>query len=159
MSEVLLNDETIEHFRETYRDLFGAVSKGDPLYEAISRGQAYPGMEHWLPLFYNGVETLFDYCPQVLATIDHEAENAIAERQESILDYYQARLEAIRHSSAKTSFAGGDIYHPVPPDRAFLMEASWKALASRNAHALFSPFSSSPLPLWERAGRGAGDSR
>ncbi len=62
MSEVLLNDATIEHFREAYRDLFGAVHKDDPLYESVSQASGYSGMEHWLPLFYERVETLFDYC-------------------------------------------------------------------------------------------------
>ena len=35
----------------------------DLLYEAVSEGRRYPGMEHWLPLFHDRLETLFDYLP------------------------------------------------------------------------------------------------
>ena len=144
MSEVLLNDKTIEHFREEYRALFGAVHKDDPLYESISSGQNYTGMEHWLPLFYERMESLFDYCPDALVTLDNEAETAIEERFESILDYYEARKNALKTSSAKNSFASGAVYNPVPPEQAFIMAQPWEsALAARNC-ALFSPFTEMP---------------
>jgi len=147
MSEVLLSEQTIQRFREAYRDLFGVVSKDDPLYEAISQGQNYIGMEHWLPLFYERTDTLFDYCPDALWTMDHEAENAVAERHESILDYYEARKVAQTTSSAKNSFAAGPVYHPVPPDQAFLMEAGWKLKLSQYSHANFSIFTeTAPSP-------------
>ena len=41
--------------------MFGPATGEDPLYEAVSAGQRYPGMEHWLPLFHEQLETLFDY--------------------------------------------------------------------------------------------------
>ncbi|MDE3017047.1 MAG: transcription-repair coupling factor, partial [Pseudomonadota bacterium] len=50
-SEIRLTAETIEHFRNSYRERFGAVGRDDPFYEAVSQGQYYIGMEHWLPLF------------------------------------------------------------------------------------------------------------
>ena len=37
--------------------------RDDPLYEAVSEGRRHPGMEHWLPLFHDRLDTLFDYCP------------------------------------------------------------------------------------------------
>ncbi len=43
--------------------LFGAATRDDTLYEAISEGRRHPGLEHWLPLFHDGLDTLFDYCP------------------------------------------------------------------------------------------------
>ena len=33
----------------------------DPIYQAISEGRRYPGMEHWVPLFHESMETLVDY--------------------------------------------------------------------------------------------------
>ena len=39
--------------------------RDDPLYEAVSEGRRHPGMEHWLPLFHDRLETLFDYLPGV----------------------------------------------------------------------------------------------
>jgi len=154
MSEVLLSSEAIEHFREQYRDLFGAVSKDDPLYEAISSGASYPGMEHWLPLFYDETETLFDYCKDALVALDHDVETAIAERQETILDYYEARVAALQTSSKKNSFASGTIYNPVPVEQAFLTKAALNAELEARNHAVFSPFSYSS-PIRGEAGRGA----
>ncbi len=140
VNEVLLTDETVQNFRENYRDLFGAVSKDDPLYEAISAKRNYVGMEHWLPLFYDKMETLLDYCPDALVTMDHETQASIEERQESILDYYEARVTALKNKSTKNSFSAGSIYHPVPPDRAFLTLATWKSAFAPMQAAIFSPF-------------------
>lgn len=63
MSEVTLNDETISRFRKNYLSLFGAAKREDALYQAISDGRRYSGMEHWLPLFYEELETVLDYLP------------------------------------------------------------------------------------------------
>ena len=63
MSEVTLTPETISRFRRAYIELFGAPSPGDALYAAVSEGRRFAGMEHWLPLFYDRLETLFDYLP------------------------------------------------------------------------------------------------
>ena len=156
MSEVLLSTAAVEHFREHYRDLFGAVHKDDPLYEAISLGTGYAGMEHWLPLFYEKMETLFDYCGNALVTSEYDTQSAIDERQESILDYYEARVTALQTSSKKNSFASGTIYNPVPPEHAFLTKSAWDAALETHSHATFSPFSSSPYPL-RGEGRGGGE--
>lgn len=144
-SEVLLNEGNIARFRSGYRDLFGAVSKEDPLYEAISQNTGYSGMEHFLPLFYDSTDSLLDYCDDPLITIDSEAQAAIAERQESILDYYEARKTATSTASRKNSFAGGTIYHPVLPDSFFIMKNSWENILATSNNLTFSPFSAMPV--------------
>ena len=49
---LVLNDDSIGRFRTGYRELVaGGALTDDPLYEAVSAGQHFPGMEHWLPLF------------------------------------------------------------------------------------------------------------
>ncbi|MFI5002572.1 MAG: transcription-repair coupling factor, partial [Reyranellales bacterium] len=58
VSEVLLTPASIERFRSGYRELFGTVAGEDILYEAVSAGQRHVGMEHWLPLFHERLETL-----------------------------------------------------------------------------------------------------
>ncbi len=140
VSEVLLNDETSECFREKYRDLFGAVTKDDPLYEAISHKQNYVGMEHWLPLFYKETSTLFDYCEDALISIDSEATTALEERHETIWDYYEARKATQNAKSNKNSFGAGATYNPVPPDISFLMEAGWEHKTSSRERVVLSPF-------------------
>src|SRR3546814_15140908 len=68
VSEVLLDEESIRRFRNRYREMFGAADGNDPLYESISSGRRYIGMEHWLPLFHERVETVFDYLPDDVVT-------------------------------------------------------------------------------------------
>ncbi|MDE2336938.1 MAG: transcription-repair coupling factor, partial [Alphaproteobacteria bacterium] len=76
VSEVLLTPAAIENFRTKYRELFGAVRKEDALYESVSEGRKYAGLEHWLPLYYDHLETLFDYVPEATVTLDNQAEQA-----------------------------------------------------------------------------------
>ena len=53
VSEIFLDDESIVQFRGGYGSRFGAVAgQSDPLYQAITSGRRYMGMEHWLPLFH-----------------------------------------------------------------------------------------------------------
>ena len=60
------------------------------LYEAVSEGRRYPGMEHWLPLFHDGLDTLFDYLPGTPVALEPLAEDAAHERFAQIADYYEA---------------------------------------------------------------------
>ena len=62
VGELQLDPTSIERFRSGYRATFGAI-KDDQLYEAVSAGRLHPGMEHWLPLFYDHLESLFDALP------------------------------------------------------------------------------------------------
>ena len=63
VAEFQLTTETIRRFRTGYVAAFGAATPDDLLYQAVSEGRRYPGMEHWLPLFHDRLETLFDYLP------------------------------------------------------------------------------------------------
>ncbi len=141
VSEVIINDDTVLRFRENYRELFGAISKDDPLYEAISAMHHYPGMEHWLPLFYNETNTLFDYCPNASISMDVEAAKTLEERHESILDYYNARTEALSLTSKKSSFAAGAVYHPIQPELGFVMAKEWQSITLKNTTIQFDTFS------------------
>ena len=54
-------------------------------------------MEQWLPLFYESLDSLFDYLPdQAQVFLDNQAESARAERWDLIVDAYEARAEAAK---------------------------------------------------------------
>ncbi len=133
VSEVLLTEESIGRFRSGYRDLFGAARRDDLLYEAVSAGRRYSGMEHWLPLFYERIETLFDYLPDAAVTLDPNAEDAVKARLDTIADYYAARV-------APSPSDGEAPYRPLPPDRLYLGEAEWADLVAPRPVGVFSPF-------------------
>jgi transcription-repair coupling factor (superfamily II helicase) len=135
ISEVVLEEETIGRFRSGYRAAFGAVTGDDPLYEAVSAGRTHPGVEHWLPLFYERLETLFDYLPGTSVTLDHQVEEARDARLESTVDFYRAR-----HDLARAEAAAGSAYHALPPERLYLTAEQWAELLAARPNVLFSPF-------------------
>jgi transcription-repair coupling factor (superfamily II helicase) len=139
VSEVLLTKDSIARFRTGYRELFGNVSD-DALYAAISAGQRHVGMEHWLPLFHERLETLLDYCPEAVVTSDHQITDAFAARHELITDYYEARLK----TGERGGMSGAADYRPVPPERLYLKPSQWDQLLDGHAVARFTTFDASP---------------
>jgi transcription-repair coupling factor (superfamily II helicase) len=117
-SEILLDDDAIARFRSRYRELFGAVRGDDPLYESVSDGIRHPGMDHWLPLFYEQPETIFDYVdgPVVIGAQTKEARE---DRFDQIVDYHGAR------ANAPTAAEGEAPYHPLPPEALYFSPDEW----------------------------------
>jgi len=118
MSEVTLTPESISRFRKNYLSLFGAATRDDALYAAVSEGRRYAGMEHWLPMFYDKLETTFDYLRGFRMVTDHTVREAAEERTKLIRDYYEARLNSA--TPGKGHLAQGTPYKPVPPERLYL---------------------------------------
>ncbi len=139
VSEVLLTPESITRFRGGYRELFGNPGD-DPLYEAVSAGQRHVGMEHWLPLFHERLETLLDYSPGAVVTADHQIAEALAARHELITDYYDARLK----TGGKGGMTGSADYKPVPPERLYLKPSEWERLLGDHPSAQFTTFDATP---------------
>ena len=136
ISEVAFGDAPTALFRQRYIALFGgAATSEDPLYEAVSSGGRYQGMEHWLPLFHDHLETLFDYLPGVPVSFDHLSDQAIAERFVQIREHYEARVDALEAASF-----GAPPYKPVPPDQMFLDGAAWGKALKDHAVRRLSPF-------------------
>ncbi len=142
VSEISLTEATIQRFRHGYRQLFGAAIDSDPLYEAISAGQRHIGMEHWLPLFHERLETLFDYLPDAAVTMDHQADEAAAARLDLIAEYYDARTEMLPASQreARSAATAAPPYKPVPPEMMFLDVTHWKDRLGNRPVVRFVPF-------------------
>jgi len=142
MSEVFLDADSVARFRQGYRAVFGAVTDGDPLYGAVTDGRRHAGMEHWLPLFHDGMETLFDYLPQAVVTLDHQAEAACASRFGQITEFHEARESFRRNGRAGGAGPLRDaaVYKPLPPDALYLDAEEWAGLLAGRAVADLSPF-------------------
>jgi transcription-repair coupling factor (superfamily II helicase) len=126
--EITLDKETIARFRTQYREAFGAVTKNDPLYDAISEGIPYAGMEHWLPLFFDRLVTVNSYAKHAYWVIDQRAEQIGEDRYEAVEDYYQAR-----HIQHQSKARDASVYHPVEPNSLYLDSASYDAMRTRMA--------------------------
>ncbi len=135
VSEVLLEADSIERFRSGYRRAFGAQTGGDPLYESVSEGRPHPGMEHWLPLFYERLDTLFDYLPEARVTLDHQAEETKDTRLETVADFHDAR-----QSLGRAEAATAGVYNALPPDALYLTAQEWGARLEERPSGDFSPF-------------------
>ena len=140
-SELPTGEAVISRFRQRYMELFGAVTDNDPLYEAVSAGQNFAGAEHWLPLFYEKLETLFDYVPGTIVSFDHLAEDARQRRQEQIVDHYEARKLALEQASF-----GTPPYKPVPHETLFLEGAAWRKRWPGRSCAISRPSTASMPP-------------
>ncbi len=151
VSELAFGPAAESLFRQNYVAAFGAVTGEDPLYESVSAGRRYQGMEHWLPLFHEHLDTLFDYLPSAAISFDHLAAEAVSGRIEQVLEHYDARV-----NSLETTTFGAPPYKPVPPDRMFVLEAEWKALLSPRSVRWMSPFerpeSTAAVPMRQFAG-------
>ena len=141
VSEVAHGPEAESRFRGGYVAAFGAVKGDDPLYEAISAGHRYPGMEHWLALFHEKLETLFDYAPTAILSFDPMADETIADRFEQIRDHYEARVNGL-----ETTAFGAATYKPLPPERTYITAKEWKGLLDKRFRLRFDAFGAAPAP-------------
>jgi len=106
--EFPLHDEAIKHFREAYRVQFEGDPQKSVVYRDISNGIAPPGIEYYLPLFFDQTATLLDYLPEntqlfTLEGVDEAAESFHGECQQR----YQVAQYHTEHP-------------PLPPTKVFL---------------------------------------
>jgi len=133
VAEFQLITETIRRFRTGYVKEFGVAGPDDLLYEAVSEGRRYSGMEHWLPLFHTQLETLFDYLPGTPLALEPLAEDAAHERFDQIKDYYDTRCQALKDGLTP-------VYKPLPPDQLYIKEDEWRGRLGSAAVAKLTPF-------------------
>ncbi len=137
ISEIPQDEEATKRFRQKYVELFGGGTSDDPLYEAVSAGQRYPGMEHWLPLFHESLETIFDYVGDASISFDHMADEAVSRRFEQIAEHYEARVDSL-----ETETFGAPPYKPIPLERLFIEGREWAKLLGDRQVGRFNPFES-----------------
>jgi transcription-repair coupling factor (superfamily II helicase) len=132
-SEVQLDNESRSRFRLNYATEFGGRATGDAMVEAITEGRRHPGMEHWLPLFAERLDTLFDYLPGVPVVLEPQIDEAAQERLHQIGDYFSARKEGLEANQQP-------VYRPLPPERLYLSEDEWRKQLDDAPLARLSPF-------------------
>jgi transcription-repair coupling factor (superfamily II helicase) len=132
VSETPLDSASITRFRTAWRELFGQAAAKDGIYEAISEGRRYPGMEHWEPLFHEKMEAVTDYLPDVSISLDHQAEEVLTARLEMIADHYEARRAVPRDGEVP--------YRPLPPAMLYLNREDWDLMLEMAPVISFNPY-------------------
>ena len=107
--------EAVKGFRQRWRARFEGDPMRSPVYRFVSEGIAPAGIEYWLPLFFDGVESLFDYLPRESTIVDTaDLDVAAVALRASIEERYEQR----RH----------DIERPLlPPAELYLDPAQLRA--------------------------------
>ncbi|MDZ4761435.1 MAG: transcription-repair coupling factor [Alphaproteobacteria bacterium] len=130
VSEIAFSDAALSRLRENFISAFG-VPGGDPMYEAARERIRRQGVEQWLPLFYDRLETLFDYLgPKALVGFDGPAEHAAIERIGQALEYYEVRKSG--------GAAGRTVLHVLPPERLYLSPHELEASIAAHSTVRFS---------------------
>jgi len=140
--EFMLDQTSISRFREGYRQRFGSIAD-DPLYDAVTEGRIVAGIEHWLPILNEELETIFDYLPNCIVTFDYQSEEAINARHEAIQDFYDARLSFLEVANKSTkNIEKTPIYRPLPPEELYLTPKFWLDVINNLSTGWMSPFKS-----------------
>jgi transcription-repair coupling factor (superfamily II helicase) len=153
IAEAILSEASIAHFRAAYRDLFGAVTDNDALYESVTQGQKFSGVEHWLGLFYPRLFSLFDYLPDAPVVFDHQSDDAIQSRLQQIDDFYQARLSLFQAAKRAKKKDGTVPYKPAPVGGLYLSKIDIDKALEGRAVATLLPFGGVPIDCHGQRGR------
>jgi transcription-repair coupling factor (superfamily II helicase) len=151
VSEIVLHDAAISRFRSGFLKRFGAAGSGDLIYDSVSAGARPNGAEHWLPLFHEELDTLFDYVgEEALIGLDPLALEAREERLEQIRDYFEARQEAAKSGAGAM---GAPAYRALEPEALYLKEAEWDLAIQNHASRKFTAFQEASGAIVDMAGK------
>lgn len=133
MAEVNLNARSINNFKNNYRTKFG-VPQEDLMYNAVSEGRHYAGIEHFMSLFYDDpLSDLFTYFSNPQISYSGKVLDEKNNRLKTIEEYYKARIDSL--SESKSS---GSVYNPLAPEELYLNEAEFKKIFNENLVISFS---------------------
>jgi len=135
VSEFFLNQSHINHFKSKYRHTFGTNGLDDPLYESLSSGRPYLGYEHWGPMFYNEMDTIFDYFDKNMSiSVDFGSDQGINRRWETVTEQFENRVSDLKGNSFfKTK------YKPMTPESLYISSAEWTKITKDREVLIFSP--------------------
>lgn len=96
--EFPLTPESIDYFRNQWRSTFTGNPAKCPVYQDISEGICSPGIEYYLPLFYEQTETIFSYLPKntTIMTVGDTHAKATEFWHEILARYEQAKFDSTR---------------------------------------------------------------
>ena len=115
-----------DRFRQRWLDSFDDGTTASPVYREVRKGIAPPGIEYYLPLFFDATATLFDYLPgNTLITVTAD----VGARAELFWREIGERYENHRHNPERPLLPPAELY--LEPQALF---AAWKAFARVELH-------------------------
>lgn len=111
--EFPLTDEAIKLFKNQWFQTFHSDARECPIYRDVSQGLSPAGIEYYLPLFFDRVDTLFDYLPPDTLIFCDDIEEKLRSHWQETKDRY----ENLRYDIQKPILAPEEII--LPPDELF----------------------------------------
>jgi len=111
--EFPLTSDAINQFKDQWFLTFQGDPRSCPIYRDVSQGLSPAGIEYYLPLFFEGLESLFDYLPDNTLVFCDDIEP----RLEAYWQETEDRYENLRHDIQKPILPPRDII--MPPDELF----------------------------------------
>jgi len=106
-AEYPLSADGISRFRTAFRDTFDVDTRGVPLYQDVSDGLSAPGLEYYLPLFFEHMATLFDYLPDDVRLVEMAGSQGAVEHFWADVEQ---RYESRRHDIHRPILAPWKLY-------------------------------------------------
>ncbi len=126
--EFPIDEAAQKHFRARWREVFEGDPSRSPLYKDMGNGVAGPGIEYYLPLFFDRTATLLDYVGARAQVVLH---GDVAGAIRKFWTDTQDRYRLLRHDPERPA---------LPPEQLFLTEEAFftaigplPQLALRNA--------------------------
>lgn len=118
-----LTDQSITHFRQQWREQFSGNPRHCSIYQDISSGIASPGIEYYLPIFYDALADLTDYLPQTTQIIRYPE---LTQGAEEFWQTVTTRYEQLQHNIQKPLLAPEQVF--LKPDQVFAALKQFKQL-------------------------------
>ncbi len=126
--EFPLDEDGIKQFRQSFRQTFEVDPKSCPVYEDISQGISSPGIEYYLPLFFEKLSTLFNYLPLKTQFL---MEQTAFDGVQHFLGQVEQRYESRRYN----------LQHPlIKPELLYLSEQLFQQSLKDYPVSIFSAF-------------------
>jgi transcription-repair coupling factor (superfamily II helicase) len=124
--ETPLDPDAIRDFRARYRARFGGDLGEQVVYRDVSRGIAAPGIEYFLPLFFERTATIFEYLPPDAILIEVDAAFDAAETAWRTIG---ARHDQLAHDRQRPILDPAETF--VDPAEFAAQAAAWPRVSLR----------------------------
>ena len=108
--EFPLTVEGVQQFKRRFRNRFPGDLTRMSIYRDIAEGAPPPGVEYYLPLFFDATTTLFDYLPSnAIVAADTDLEGFAGQ----VFSEVESRYEQRRHDTERPILRPAEVFAPV----------------------------------------------
>jgi len=115
--EFPLDKDGIKQFRQSFRVRFEGEPQNCNIYRDVSNGLSSPGIEYYLPLFFEQTETLFDYIPENCIVV---TDKTMQDQNKLFWQELSERYEDRNHDIERPILTPNELYVPSNEINAFI---------------------------------------